>query len=292
MNKKYMLGLLGLALNYMPLQACDVCGCGSLGFGMGDWINQGRSMLKTNYSLRRFEGPLSVDYFQQLQLNGIWALENNWQLKFGLPYIYARRELNETGQTAGLNSIGDMSLSVQKLIWSKMDSSSMQSLYLSGGLQFPTGPFQNRPIESVIAPNFQAGSKSWDFQFALQYERAWQNLLVVYQVAHLQNTTNSFGYRFGDQWLNSLKIARPLRHTDQFQSMLYLSIDHEYLAKDVNKRGFYQYGTGGQAWFAGLGYQLIHDKWSFGAQYLFRPLPAIGDYRALDQLNINFSYFL
>ena len=288
----FRLAFLGLTLNTTALQACDVCGCGSLGFGMGDWINQGRSMLKTNYSMRSFEGPLSTDYFHQIQLSGIWALENNWQLKFTLPYLYARREVFETGQMASLNSIGDISVSAQKLIWSKIDSNRSHSLYLSGGIQAPTGPFEDRPIESYIAPNFQAGSSSWDFQFSLQYELAWKDYLLVYQLAHLQNTTNSYDYRFGDQWLNALKIARPIKLSERYQSMLYLGFDYEYLARDVNKRGFYQFGTGGQAWFGGLGYQIMNESWSLGIQYQFRPLPALGQYQAKDQLNINFSYFL
>lgn len=291
MKHFFRLSLLGLALYSMPMQACDVCGCGSMGFGMGDWINQGRSMLKTSYSLRSFEGPLSTDYYHQAQLTGIWALRNNWQLKLSIPYLYARREALESDIEESLNSIGDISLSVQKLLWSKMDSSDSHSLYASIGIQAPSGPFVDRPIESVIAPNFQSGSASWDLQFGLQYEYSWKTYMLIYQLAHVQNTTNRYDYRFGDQWLNSLKLARQLSLGKKLQSLLYLSIDHEYFARDVNKRGYYQYGTGGQAFFAGLGYQIIQEDWSIGLQYQIRPLPAIGEYQAKDQVNFNFSYF-
>lgn len=292
MKNIFKLGLWGLALINLPLQACDVCGCGSMGFGMGDWMNQGRSLIKTSYTLRRFESPLSTDRFHQMQLSGIWALENNWQLKLTIPYLYARREALENASSKSLNSLGDASFSVQKMVWSHMDSNHLHSLYLSAGLQAPTGPFEDRPIESVFAPNFQAGSGSWDFLLTLQYEFSWQKYLLVFQSAHVQNTTNPYQYRFGDQWLNSLKLARQISFNDQLTTMPYLSLDHEYLSRDVNKRGYYQYGTGGEAWFAGLGVQVSTNNWSLGAQYQFRPFPAQGDYQALDQLNVNLSYFL
>ncbi len=286
------LSLWGLAFYSLPLQACDVCGCGSMAFGMGDWMNQGRSMLKSSYSMRRFEGPLSSDRFHQIQISGIWALKNNWQLKASMPYVYAQRQALESEEFKTLNSIGDASLSVQKLVWSHIDSNRMHSLYLSAGFQAPTGPFEDRPIESVFAPNFQAGSASWDLLFSLQYEFSWKKYMLVFQSAHVQNTTNSYDYRFGNQWMNSLKVARYLKINDNLNSMLFVSMDHEYLARDVNKRGYYQYGTGGEAWFSGIGYQIIAEKWSLGAQYQFRPIPAQGEYQAKDQFNLNLNYFL
>ncbi len=291
MKKRSLSGLLVLMLLSIPALACDVCSCGSMAFGAGDWFNQGRSRISLAYNLRSFEAPLSVDQFHQINTTGIWAFQNNWQLKVGMPYIIAERESNETLESLKISGIGDISLSLQKQIWNHLDNESEHKLYLSAGVQMPTGDFVDRPIESVFSPNFQAGSASWDLLLGLQYEFAWKKMLLVFQSAHLQNTTNRFDYRFGDQWTNSLKIARNIKLQDKVGSLLYLNVDHEYLGRDVNKRGYYQFGTGGSAWFSGVGYQVIWTNWSLGAQFQFRPFPASGHYQALNQLNANLTYF-
>ncbi len=292
MTKNFWLGLAFLSLSSFHSSGCDVCGCSSMGFGIGDWANQGRSLISTNYSLRHFEGPNNDDYFHQLQLNAIWALDERWQLKLSIPWIYAQRSISESGESKTLNELSDISLALQYRLWSKIGQTSLHNLYLSFGLQAPTGHFQNRPSESLFAPNFQAGSASWDLQFSLQYEYAWRNYLLVFQSAQALNTSNTYGYRFGNQFLQSLKLAKRFDHSDKASSLLFMSLDHEYLGRDVNQRGYYQYGSGGQAFFSGLGAQYTKQTWSFGLQYQFRLLPAQGEYQARDQFNLNFSYFL
>ena len=292
MKFKIGLSILLLSVSWLRSTACDVCSCGSMAFGMGDFANQGRSLINFNYQLKSFQGPLSQDYFHQLQISGIWALSNNWQVKLSLPWMYAEREINDDGSRAELNGPGDLSLSLQKKVWSWMGNESSHSLYLSAGIQAPTGKFEDRAIESLIAPSFQRGSASWDFLFSLQYEYGWKDYLLVYQSAHAQNTTNRFAYRFGDQWLNSLKAARNFEWGTKGLSMLYLSLDHQYLMRDVNKRGYYQFGTGGSAWLAGLGYQYSSSKWSLTGQYQFPGFAQIGDYQSGNQISLSFNYFL
>lgn len=291
---KYITGwlILGLSLFSNTSKACDVCGCSSMSFGLGDWANQGRSLLGTSYTLREFQGPTNRDYFHQIQWNGIWAIDESWQLKLSLPFILAQREIEESGEKKRIENIGDLSLNLQKRIWSQINSNSIHNLYLSLGLQLPSGKFENRPIESLFAPNFQAGSASWDILSAFQYEFAWKRLLFVLQGAFLKNTVNRYHYTFGDQWQHSLKVARRIEFAESTSMLSFLNLDYEYLGRDINSRGYYQYGSGGQAWFLGAGLQFNHANWSFGLQYQSRPWQAYGEYQAKQQFNLNLSYFL
>jgi len=260
MKRIFRLGFLALALHAYEVKACDICSCGSMPLGIGDWAQPGSSLIGSSYQIRQFSGNLGQDYIQQYQLNGIWAIRNSWQLKVQVPWMYAHRQSENGQEEKTLNGLGDFHLSGQRLIWAKIDTNSLHNLYGSIGIQLPTGEFENRPLSDAFGQSFQSGSGSWDFSFGLQYEYRWRSNLLVYQGVHQLNTRNKFNYRFGSQWYNALQLGRLKERSQNLSSLIYLSLSHEYYYKDINSRGYYQFGTGGQSWFAGLGGQIRYKS--------------------------------
>jgi hypothetical protein len=289
--KKLVAALLLSGLSYQPAYSCDVCGCTSMGFGLGQWAITGENSIGLRGGWRSFEGPEYTDYFYQAELSAIYTLNNRWQLSASLPYLYAERNLGPEIGTAEINGIADANLMVNYQALMKMSGNSAHTLSLGGGLNLPSGRFENRDPESLVAPNFQRGSASIDFLGQVQYRYNYLNYVAVAQVSYLYNTTNRYDYRFGDQLFANLRAGHSFELNDKSLLMLYGSAAWEHYGRDVNARNFYQYGTGGDAIFSGVGLNLFWQDWWLGVEYnhaLWNS--SSSNYSPLAQFQVNLNY--
>lgn len=270
--------------------SCDICGCSSMGMGMSDWGFSDRSAVGLRYAFRSFEADGLRDYFYQSELRAAIRLNPKFQLRVQVPVLFAQRKVEGLARPAEINGLGDASILLAYQLWSKIYSSSTHQIRVAAGLNLPTGNFENRPVESLIAPNFQAGTGSWDPLFQGQYQLNHRNWIFLAQFSWLWNQSNSYGYRFGNQYQTMLS-AGYIQELESSKLIWLAGLDYEDLRTDINQRGFYQSGTGGQAYFARFGAQWFVGDWWFAVFGQRRVgLGTQQDYRPLESVNVSMNY--
>lgn len=258
MRKLRLLACGFLVITFNQLEACDVCGCSSMSIGLDNLGLSSGHLIGMRYSIRQFNAGSITDYFHQAEIIGSYQLSKRIRLSASIPYLKAQRQQTEI-EDATLSGLGDASLRVRyELIHLKREKSEQQ-LYISGGLNLPTGVFEDRE-NSLLAPNFQTGTGSWDYTLGFQYQLKKGQWLWAIQSVYLVNTLNSHAYKFGNQVNTQLVGGRKIE-LKKAVLMPSLSLAWEHFDRDVNSRGFYQYGTGGDGLNMLAGLSLFSNQW-------------------------------
>lgn len=278
---------------YSNISACDVCGCVSMGFSMGEWSPNSKYSLSSNYGFRRFTNSGFKDNFHLAELVFNYRFSSKFHLETRLPFLWAeRRYSGALRANEQLQGLGDLSVSLAFELFSILSTSSLQSLYLSAGLNLPTGAYQNSLAEDPFSPNFQLGTASLDYQATLAYQINTKNYMGFVQTAYLLNTRNRYHYTFGNQAFLNLRIGRKIKFKEAKSSWLFfVGLSGEHFARDINERFYYQAGTGGSAAFADIGAYYFLDHWriSLSSQNKIAQRKD-SNYKAGNQLKLKINY--
>ncbi len=236
-----------------PTIACDACGCSGMTVGFGDLSFYNQNSLGLRHSFRQFKTGTGIsDYIQQIDLNGSYAINSDWSLSLSIPYIYAQR--NQAESESNIYGISDITLKANYFLLRMGDEKKSHRIKLTGGLNLPTGKFENREA-SLIPQNFQVGTGGLDFQGELEYQFGYKNWVALSQARYLYNSTNPSNYKFGNQASIQLLFAYKIA-LKKIALVPLMGISYEHFDRDINARDFYQYGTGGESINAQLGVQL------------------------------------
>jgi hypothetical protein len=152
-----------------------------------------------------------------LQLDAGYGLTGRTTLIASAPIVTRRSyevghppALTERYETWGL---GDTLVGVRHAVVSRAQT----SIVLGAGLELPTGEYQLVSPQAlfdigVLDPMLQPGSGSWDLVLSGQLARRLSTggLDLTGAFSYQTNTTNDLGYRYGDDAIASLALARPL----------------------------------------------------------------------------------
>lgn len=245
--KKIFLAIVMIATN--SAWACDACGCSGMTVGFGDLSFYNQNSIGIGYSLRQFNTGNGIsDYYHQMDFNASYTLNSRWSLFLSVPYIMAYRNQPETEMS--LKGISDISLKANYFLLRLGTEDKNHRIKLGASLNLPTGKFELREA-SLIPDNFQIGTGALDFQVEIEYQFGYKNWVYMGQARYLFNQKNSSDYKFGNQ--GSLQALAAYKVPMAKMALVpILSVSYEHFARDINPRGFYQYGTGGQ----GLNVQL------------------------------------
>lgn len=269
--------------------ACDVCGCASMAFGFDDLNALDRHSLGFRYGLRQFNAPGLTDYYHQTEVNALYSLNPKWQIKASLPYLYAQRDQNAE-ESITLNGLGDATLKLRYTPYYKIGEKAVQSLSFGIGLNMPTGNFENRE-GSLIAPNFQTGTGSWDVLMESRYQLSLKKWKMGFQAAYLFNNENIYDYTFGDQLMVQASFGRAVEIGKKSLIIPNLALSYEHFARDVNSRDYYQHGTGGEALNMLAGLSHVMENWYFtakGGSNVFNE--SAGSYKPAFQMQLSLNY--
>jgi hypothetical protein len=252
--------------------ACDACGCSLGGFYFGLIPQTNQHFVGARYGYSRFYAEMnhgtgmenSFDTYQRWDFMGRFAISNKWQVNVVLPYVYNTMKGSHESET--MNGISDpLAILNYKALDQKMTGSITHSLWLGEGLKFPLASYDHSSFDNMINPNFQLGSGSLDYLFNANYVISRRQIGVNLESVFKLNTSNSEGYRFGNQWngLVSLFYNKNIKQVSLLPYVgTYLEISQMHTAE-----GIYQFNTDGKAAFAQLGTQAQFKKLLLNVNY-------------------------
>lgn len=247
---------IALAIFWMvsiPAIACDACGCSGMTVGFGDLSFYNQNSFGISHSFRQFKTGTGIsDYIQQVNLKTSYALNTDWSLSLSIPYIHAQR--NQSGSESRIYGISDITLKASYFLLRSGDEKKSHRVKLATGLNLPTGKFDEREA-SLIPQNFQVGTGGLDFEGELEYQFGFNNWVALSQARYLYNSKNPSDYKFGNQASVQLLIAYKIA-LKKIALVPLMGISYEHFDRDINSRGFYQFGTGGESLNAQIGFQL------------------------------------
>lgn len=145
-----------------------------------------------------------------LQLDVAWGAGAKTTVFASLP-VFGQKDYEighgGAGTPYNIRGLGDLVVGARRALW----SGAQRSLVASLGLKVPTG--KNGIIdgfdETILDPTLQPGTGSGDVMPALQWSmvgpaQTQVSLAASYQV----NTTNDYGYRFGNEMITALTASR------------------------------------------------------------------------------------
>lgn len=257
MNK--ILGLLLGSIISIPIFACDICGCAGMSVGFGDLSFFNQHKIGVRYSLRQFDSPLgSNDFFSQIDLNGSYVINEKWSLSATVPYLSAQRTSVEVGNT-DLSGLGDVTIKANYYLWRYSKNELNTRLSVNAGLNLPTGKFVDRD-GSFVPQNFQIGTGGIDYLLESQLQVGVKNWVGLLQGRYLINTINREAYKFGNQ-AGLQAIAAYKIPLTKIALVPMINLSYEHFDKDLNSRGLYQFGTGGDSFSLLAGIQLKAKSW-------------------------------
>ncbi len=278
---------------YSNIRACDVCGCASMGFSMGEISPNSKYSIASNFGFRSFSSQNFSDNFLMAELAFTYRFKSKYFLEMRIPLLSAERSFSDSfRENESLSGAGDLSITFGYEVLNLVSSKSFRSLLVSVGTNLPTGSYQNSTAIDPLSPNFQLGSASIDFLASLAYEYNSKNYMGFGQVAYLLNTRNRYDYTFGNQAFVNFKFGRKISRADsKLNWLLFAGLSGEHFARDINQRSFYQAGSGGAAAFLDLGAYIFYKQWRASLSYLPKIAQSnSSNYLAGDQLKLKFNY--
>ncbi|RZK64963.1 MAG: transporter, partial [Pedobacter sp.] len=199
--KKTVIGLIICLFAYIPLQACDICGCGVGSYYLGilpefnkrfAGLRYQHKSLTTHLGPGSERGPLTTEEtYQSVELWGGWNIGEKFRVIAFVPYNFNRKEAQlENGSKDGLGDIALMGY--YKLFDHKSTVSNkllVQSLWFGAGIKTPTGKYE--PADNNVAQspnNFQLGTASTDFTLNAAYDIRLMDFGINANVNYKLNT--------------------------------------------------------------------------------------------------------
>jgi hypothetical protein len=202
-----------------PAFACDICGCANSGSYFGLMPQSQKSVVGLRYQRMNFVTHPESAVLRTEEVFNIAELYTRFfpikrvQILAFVPY---RFDLQKTSTlTKKQHGIGDLSvLAHYNLFNTFMDQESVRkfnhTLLVGGGMKAPTGSFKfdEDDILQVANANFQLGTGSTDFMLNAFYTLNWNQWGMSTNISRKFNTTNSQGYKFGNQIYGTADLYR------------------------------------------------------------------------------------
>jgi hypothetical protein len=302
--RRLLLSIFFLLQFVMPVNACEVCGCGVGNYVNGIMPSMKRSFLGIRYRTAAFDshiqnGPLfkTSESFQTYEVWYRRQIGNRMQAMLFLPYHHNRQSFYNGLPEKNINGFGDVFLTAAYKLYDKQRKAGnfsvlKQTIWLGGGVKLPTGKFQFTNTDTEVAnPNFQLGTGSLDYLLTATQTiqlNAWglQNDLTL-----RYNGSNQNQYRFGARasWQTAVFYTRKRK-----QSLVPLmGFRAEWVEKDsrqkqlVDVTGGYQVGL-----LAGAEWQSRQLAIGCRAGLPLEQSLGGGNLQEKPNLAVHFTYFL
>ncbi len=240
--------IIGLGVN--KSNACDVCGCGISGIGIGMMTSYRNNFVRLSWQSARYQsmaeyGGGSEDFFQLIDLSGRYYLNERFKVNMNLPYrINHRVNTSEDRYVYGVSDmriLGNYSW-IDNLLME--DGSSL--LFETGlGLKLPTGEYDPKIHDTNLPENFNIGQGNYGLLFepALVYNA---NPWVFSVIGSGQwNSRSRDQYQYGHQYAGRVAAYRNF-YIGQVTIVPGIGVSAESIGKDHYKNGGSVHGTGGQ----------------------------------------------
>jgi len=278
--------------------ACDICGCSVGGMYIGILPQFQNHFVGVRYHFRTFDSyhtvnntpAVSYDQFHTVDVWGRFYPHKRVQLMAFVPInIFSKEENNKFTQSAG---IGDIQILANYIAYQTPDTAITywkHNLMAGGGLKAPTGDFNIYQNDTLINPNLQLGSGSWDFLLNAMYTIRYKKFGLNLEGNARFNTTNTHGFRFGHRFSGAMRFFFWTKYkSTSFVPQIGLIAD--YGIRDTEK-GLMRLQSGGLTLSAQAGIDFYIKRFVIGGTYL---LPAYqdlagGDIKAKHRFMVNFS---
>lgn len=279
MRKLALLVFLTIALQ---TKACDVCGCQMGGMSLGIMPQKNSNFVGLNYNYAGFNAQIksnsglfdarSNDTYQRVDVVAKFNINKHFWFYGVLPYGF--NTMNGSHQSVNTNGFSDpLAMVFFKALDLKPDSNDGNWYHLLNiglGAKSPLGDYQLNDIvddestPSLVNPNFQLGSGSWDFLSVLSYRLKFKKIGLSTEHTFKYNTANPNDYQFGNQYNSSLNLFSWWFTKKGYSWLPFAGVYYEWA--DVHRQGYNQRtvsNTGGNALFANFGGKVIYQKIGF-----------------------------
>jgi len=267
-----------LIFSLQKSNACDICGCGVGGSGLGILPQFNRNFVGLRYKNMTFqhqETPLSYIHESkvikdQFQTAEIWAriyANKRWQFMFFAPFSYHQRIESQT--TENIHGIGDISAIAYYLPINTSDSIFQKTKItwmVGGGIQLPTGKYQQRNRNLSMYPAaFQIGSGAWTMNASSILIYRINNWGINNELSYRYFLENEILYQFGAATNISLSVFRQVKiknHSFIFST----GLNYEKFEQD-KAYGIKKEVTGGQNALSASSIDFYFNNWMIGVNY-------------------------
>lgn len=256
--------------------SCDVCGCRLGGLSYGILPQHYQHLFGVKYSHAAFNAHMdhdseysgeeySNDTYQRIDLMGRISFADRWQVNVQLPYLINQMDGNV--QQVSSSGIGDPVVMVYYTPFNTgtEDNRWKNSLLVGGGVKLPLGDHDKLDDGTIINRNFQMGSGSLDYLLSANYTLSFNNWGMNYEASYKMNTSNSDGYRFGNQFNASAYLFRYLE-VGPIGILPFAGAFYENSVQHTDD-GIIQVNTGGAATYGTLGSQIYWKQWNLNVEY-------------------------
>ncbi len=256
---------------------CDLCGC-----YLGIEPKFGNNSLGLRYSYFKFHSDPSpvivgvpvpeheadpageTEIYSKIELVAKYNVNKNFRLLLTVPF-----KLNDINGK-NIRDIGDVSILGQYLLYStemsfKNETRYRQRVYVGGGINFPTGTFNNQIVAGIIDPHFQPGTGAFNFLFNGSYYSKYKEFGFSTEAAYSTGLTNKNDYRFA----NRLNFSSNLSYEFGIGEVGFLphtGVYYESAGFDTQS-GLAVNDSGGNALFITGGIDSYFFKFSFNLNY-------------------------
>lgn len=270
---KYIVVVLLLTAANLQTVACDICGCANSGSYFGLMPQSNKSLIGVRYNYMHFnthpESPVlnTRETFRIAEIYARFFPINRVQVMAFAPYRFDQQETSAL--TKKQSGLGDATvLANYNLFNTFMDGTSSSSfnhtLLVGGGIKLPTGRFrydENDQLQ-VANANFQPGTGSTDFIINAFYTVNHNQWGLSLNLSRKFNTTNSSGYRFGNQLFGTADLFKSFE-IGKVTLTPSLGVYGEY-AQHGSQDEIVQDITGGKIMNGSAGLHLFTNRWTAG----------------------------
>lgn len=291
-----------LTLYSAPLSACDACGCSASNTGIGLLTDYRSNFVRFSYFDTRFQSNpkhgnsvISIDKFTQWDLSFRYAIGKNNRIRLigHLPYGINTRE-NEA-QTSSHKGIADARLIANYVLLRDKKIGSKARLYLEagGGINIPTGKYDESLIEQNLPDNFNIGKGAWGYILQINSVVNINKGGFIVSGNYQVNDDTKAGYHFGNQLSTQLMGFYELSISKQ-KLIPNAGLSFEKTARDNYANDNNVPETGGKGLFFTSALNFKINKCLVGFSYA---MPVIQDYSkgavdAKERLSGHFNLYL
>jgi len=263
--------LLGGVAWEAPAGACSICGCGDPLLSASDAVpvvGQLRLDLTAEYltaSARSDDDAAVTERLAQTTLKLVAGYSPVARLNLVVSIPAVLKQWNASGgssnsQSASPYGLGDIEAGARLFLLDSIDvhQLSRQSVALTVGTSFPTGPDDATVDGARLDQHAQLGTGSFGPYVGLQYRFARDPFNVFASLTGRMHSTNDYQYRFG----NALMFSVQFQYHPIDRLAIHLGVDGRWAARDTSL-GAPQENTGGFALAAspGLQFNVVADLW-------------------------------
>jgi hypothetical protein len=253
-----------LNISFFRVFACDFCSGSSLGLDGNMLSSNNGNSIGLHFSSRQFklfgEGEYTGEksWLFGWTLNGSYKPHEKVQIKAFLPLLLQVNDVDKN--QAGLGDL--LILSTYQPLNKMGEKHKVQhQLYLSGGLELPTG-LDNSDLERITTIPFS--SKSVDVILGTSYAMSVKRYILSTSVLSKLNTPNKRDYRYGHTFETALQNSIRIDIKDA-QLFPFVGAKHYWQQSDVSN-GFTRIYTGGHVISEMMGAQLNYYQHKVGFQ--------------------------